>query len=923
MPLGDLATAQVTRVDGTETLFGRAEQQRVFISSEMASGALAAERAAAADEVNKHPDFMAWKWEGSVSAGRYPSLEECIGNAQTSDLLILILGDDLTEVTKAEWQAARGNGANCAVLVKRSTKRNARANAFIAEQRTDGIDVDFSTIEELRAGVAAVLRRNNTVASRQMQLARRARDSGRAPGIAHLLEAGIERVADLVDEGSIREAAQALDGVETLLGPAERPGSLDVVAGLVHGHSGRTRSAIADYQRVITSPMSEAIDVAVAHQNLGLELMRAGHTKDAAKQMRIAYRCHVAIDNWFGVLQVTLNLANLLIDKGELESALELLDLADGLREAFVGQLPHQKASALATRAHIAALQGRHQEALDGYKRVLAITRRCDDHDGEAIATQNIGSAYHDLGKTTFAERWATKALELMGDDGTAWRREEICRLLAIVEVERGNHAAALGHFERARAIAETMDDSWRIASLTADIGAVLAELGDDRAVGELDAAHAALAEFEDYDWLVRVDLNRAFLAERSGDVEGAVAALERAVCVRKASRTSRIAAHEALARTHLRAGRAGDAVRSYRKALSTAPKGTALGHTAGQYAHELQNARAHREALSLFDTALRRSGEDLGIRFSTRSDRALLLAATGRETEALVELRTALVDAKALRDKELQIRALHNIGELERRVGNPRVSVQVLKRAAAMAATFDPDAHRAARGVLAISQLAAGQASDAHDTASSLLSEAPACGDQAEKSVALGVLAGVAFEREDYEASARMYRAASRLNVDDPQHHHEDLCGIMEAHAAAGRWRPTVRAAQAAVDHAQANGFEANLWPSLLRAARWYLDRGAPRRAAILTFPAWGIAAQSSLRRPRSRRTAEPNLIADSRFLEAVMTTAFHVLWGGHEPADGLYEAVIAEFDLEDDTPLRIAISSARDAATAAYSRT
>ena len=44
MPLGDLATAQVNRVDGTETLFGRAEQQRVFISSEMASGALAAER---------------------------------------------------------------------------------------------------------------------------------------------------------------------------------------------------------------------------------------------------------------------------------------------------------------------------------------------------------------------------------------------------------------------------------------------------------------------------------------------------------------------------------------------------------------------------------------------------------------------------------------------------------------------------------------------------------------------------------------------------------------------------------------------------------------------------------------------------------------------------------------------------------------
>ena len=274
------------------------------------------------------------------------------------------------------------------------------------------------------------------------------------------------------------------------------------------------------------------------------------------------------------------------------------------------------------------------------------------------------------------------------------------------------------------------------------------------------------------------------------------------------------------------------------------------------------------------------------------------------------------------LRDKELQIRALHNIGELKRRVGNPQGSVQVLKRATAMAAGFHPDAHRAARGVLAISQLAAGQASDARDTASSLLSEARACGDRAEQSVALGVLAGVAFERGDYETSARMYRAASRLNMNHPQHHHEDLCGIMEAHAAAGRWRPTVRAAQAAVDHAQAKGFEASVWPSLLRAARWYLDRKAPKRAAILTFPAWAIAAQASSRRHRSRHGTEPDLIADSHFPEAVITTAFHVLWGGHEPAADFYESVISRFELEDNTPLRTAILSARDAAAAANSK-
>lgn len=914
--LPDLARSQSTRPDAAELLYGRSDYIRVFISSEMRSGTLAAERLAAAAVVDEHPDSEAWLWERSADAGRYSSLELCVNAAKTSDVLILILGDDLTDVTKAEWDAARSIGANCALLTKANSTRTPRAEAFIAAQRVDSVDVEFSTIEDLRAAVARTLRRNSTSAARQRQLARQAHEAGRSPGTAQLLEAGIDRVTELVELGAVHDAAATLEQLEAHLGGTERPGALDLATGRVQGASGLISSAVAAYRRVIANQNADELEVAVACQNLGLELMRAGHLKDAARQMKAAYRRHRDIGNWFGVLQVTLNLGNLAMDRDDIETATELADLADSLREAFMVPLPHQRASAMALRANIAARSGRHADALSGYKAVRTIARRVADREGEIVATQNIGSAYHDLGRPGLARSWAIRALELAGPQGSSWRREEIYRLLALIEVESGNLTQARRHFEQARALAETMGDEWRAATLSADIGAVLIDLDEGAAEAELDTAYKHLVDVGDVDWTARVDMNRAVLAEKDGRADDAVAALERAADTTKASKLIRIRAHEALARVHLRASRPRDAAQRYRKALALLGKASTAGTIGGQYAHELQDAGAHKEALALFSTALRRAGDDAGIRFDVRSDRALLFAAAGRETEAITELEAALGDAKRIRDLTRQVRALHNIGILQRRVGNLTQSIRVLKRACLLAVRGDPAAHRAACGALAMSQLEAGRDDHAQETASTLLSAATSAHDRSGQSVALGVLAGVAFSRSEFETAAELYRTASRLNADEPRAHNEDLCGLMEAHAAADRWRPTIRAAQAAVTHAQANSLESATWPSLLRAARRFIDRRAFTHAAVLTFPAWGIASQVSSTRRRGRRNTAGSL-TDSQFLDAVMTTAFHELWSGHAPTDELYEKVVEQFDLgSEDQGLRSAIKATRKAA-------
>jgi hypothetical protein len=82
--------------------FGRPVQLKVFISSLMRGGSLDAERAEVASVIDDHPDLEAWMWERRANAGPYSSIEVCKGHAGTSDLLLLIVEDDLTDPTEAE-----------------------------------------------------------------------------------------------------------------------------------------------------------------------------------------------------------------------------------------------------------------------------------------------------------------------------------------------------------------------------------------------------------------------------------------------------------------------------------------------------------------------------------------------------------------------------------------------------------------------------------------------------------------------------------------------------------------------------------------------------------------------------------------------------------------------------------------------------
>jgi len=123
------------------------------------------------------------------------------------------------------------------------------------------------------------------------------------------------------------------------------------------------------------------------------------------------------------------------------------------------------------------------------------------------------------------------------------------------------------------------------------------------------------------------------------------------------------------------------------------------------------------------------------------------------------------------------------------------------------------------------------------------------------------------------------------------------------------------MRAAQALVTHAQLHGLESQTWQSLARAARWYLDRNQQRKAGILTTPAWVLAGQTENDRPRRPGRRSRDTVEDTELLAAIIFTAYHELWSGNEPCDGMYDEVLREFDLgSQDSGLRLLIEQARE---------
>lgn len=154
-------------------LYGRASELRIFISSRMGT-TLDRERRVAAAVVRGLPGHRPWLWEDDAAAGAAHSEHECIAIAGASDGLILLLDQDLSPITEAEYRAAKTAGAQRYVMIREPEELDDHAKTFVdAERRGSIVSRNFANEDELRSHLHQSMVNALVAASRESLLSRR------------------------------------------------------------------------------------------------------------------------------------------------------------------------------------------------------------------------------------------------------------------------------------------------------------------------------------------------------------------------------------------------------------------------------------------------------------------------------------------------------------------------------------------------------------------------------------------------------------------------------------------------------------------------------------------------------------------------------------------------------------------------------
>jgi hypothetical protein len=149
----DSASTALERSISDEIIYGRGPALRVFVSSKMRDHSLDAERMAAVRAIDSYPPHRAWAWERDSAAGSYSASKLCIKIAGASDGLVLILGDDLTPITKREYFAAKRGAVPRYLLLKDGATRTPSTDAFVQRERKHVVTKKFRNSRELRSHV--------------------------------------------------------------------------------------------------------------------------------------------------------------------------------------------------------------------------------------------------------------------------------------------------------------------------------------------------------------------------------------------------------------------------------------------------------------------------------------------------------------------------------------------------------------------------------------------------------------------------------------------------------------------------------------------------------------------------------------------------------------------------------------------------
>ncbi len=817
--------------ESRDSLYGRPRAFIVFISSKMAGGALTSEREAAIAAVEEFRPARAWAWEKDAPAGSFYSEEECVERARTSDALVLIVEDELTPVTRKEFEAAEKGTATVIVLARRGVKRNPDLTRFINNMRGRTITKEFSDLAELKAEVDLALWewfvRGGRTLGLQVQEQRRASADLSLLESAELTRDGsmgdlrheLERLRDEVEKGNAEEAlwevygwaatatdedhfplaALLLEQLRDII-PSE---SIDEVArGWILNLEGRIASGrgadgAAQYfeqMRLIGQATDEPELVATAHQNLGVQAVIAGGHAAAKEHFRSSFELKRETGDAFGSIQIALNMCNVFLDEGSFQVARDLLDDLEpyirgpesaGLRASISGQ-----------RGLILSREGRFDEARTEFGNSLRHARRAQSGGRQVLALQNLGANSIDRGKPHEAMRWYRKADAIAQSLGDRYRLRILADAMgsALAKGEKWEEAAE--QFARAARLAESLGDVPSEVQAWANVGACWMQLGrPEEALRLIDQALSNPQAGGSADSRASQLRNLGEVLQRLGKPEEALQRLDEAARLAedvelKDSSLQR-GAEIALAHPGLGSQADGFLQRSLDLQRETGTSVDAAWRAA-MIGAQLSGSSQAATAPKYFTLALRvfaRNG-DRRRAFYTRNDRGIALSNTGALTAAVHDMKAALAIAQEIGDWRLHFQAEMNLGELERRRKHLDSSEAHLQNALELASRANDDLDRSAvLNLLGLMRVDIGDLDGAERAYKDALEIGKRLKAKRTQADAFGGLGGIAFRRGRYgEAERRFEQSIRRYGDAVSTALVEDLGGLALSRASRGK---------------------------------------------------------------------------------------------------------------------------------------
>ncbi len=261
--------------------------------------------------------------------------------------------------------------------------------------------------------------------------------------------------------------------------------------------------------------------------NIGIVHFSTGNYPTALEHLHRALAIRDELNERGGVANVSANIGNVCSSIGDYPSALEYYNRSLALH---VERGDRGRAADVTCNLGILhGITGDYPAALEHFHRVLALYEETGDRSGAATAMSNIGNVYSSIGDLPSALDHFQRALslrEVLGDrSGVASATGNIGNVLK----DSGEYPAALQHYHNALALSEEVGDRNGAAYIKSNI------IGTYFAMGSDAEAQAALLDMDSMHIdqpMVRIarELLRGMLQERGGDVDGAMATLQRAL---------------------------------------------------------------------------------------------------------------------------------------------------------------------------------------------------------------------------------------------------------------------------------------------------------------------------------------------------------------------------------------------------------